>query len=251
MVEPLFKFDGALVEGATVVLAGSEGHHASSVRRMRVGEAISLTDGRGTRGRGQVSEVQPKQVSVKLSSVETEAPAHPRFTLVKAVAKGDRDEMAVQATTELGVSNITPWQASRSISRWDGKEAKNIARWQSIADEASKQSLRSNFAVVGEIVTTQSLAKYIAAAEAADKVYLILDPTSDLSLVSETVSEKLAAASQIAVVVGPEGGIETSELEALEAAGAVRVHLGSGILRTSTAGVAAVAYLSGAFGRWQ
>ena len=251
MVEPLFRFDGPMTPGATVELAGTEGHHAAAVRRMRVGEAIALTDGKGTRGRGQVSDVQPKQVSVKLETVELEALLHPRFTLVQAVAKGDRDEMAVQATTELGVTRITPWQASRSISRWDGKEAKNIARWQAIADEASKQSLRSNFAQVGEIVSSQSLSNTIAKASAAKAVYLVLDPTAPNSLVSEEVAKLLSDSTEIAVVVGPEGGIESSELKALEDAGAVRVNLGGGILRTSTAGVAAIAYLSGSLGKWQ
>ncbi len=251
MVEPLFRFDGSMTAGTTVVLAGTEGHHAAAVRRMRVGEAIALTDGKGTRARGQVSEVEAKQVSIKLATVETEEPAHPRFTLVQAVAKGDRDEMAVQATTELGVSNITPWQASRSVSRWDGKEAKNIARWQSIADEASKQSLRSRFAQVSEIVSTQALLKRVSMASETKTVYIVLDPTAAVSIVDETVAKTLSDAAEIAVVVGPEGGIETAELQSLQEAGAIRVHLGAGILRTSTAGVAAVAYLSGALGKWQ
>ncbi len=251
MVEPLFRFDGPMAVGTTVVLAGTEGHHAAAVRRMRVGEAIALTDGKGTRARGQVSEVEAKQVSIKVATVEIESPAHPRFSLVQAVAKGDRDEMAVQATTELGVSKITPWQASRSISRWDGKEAKNIARWQAIADEASKQSLRSNFAQVGEIVSTQALVKLVSLAAETKTVYVVLDPTATESLVGESAAKALAEAAEIAVVVGPEGGIETSELQSLQDAGAIRVHLGAGILRTSTAGVAAVAYLSGALGKWQ
>jgi 16S rRNA (uracil1498-N3)-methyltransferase len=251
MVEPLFRFDEPMTAGATVVLAGTEGHHAAAVRRMRVGEAIALTDGAGTRGRGQVSSVQPKQVSIRISTVEVESLQLPRFTLVQAVTKGDRDEMAVQATTELGVSRITPWQSSRSISRWDGKEAKNIARWQAIADEASKQSLRANFAKVGPVLATTALGQQVTQSVAAKCVYLVLDPTSSTSLSDDSVQAKLSAAQEIAVVVGPEGGIEQFELEALESAGAIRVHLGNGILRTSTAGVAAFSYLAGALGKWQ
>ncbi|NDH65865.1 MAG: 16S rRNA (uracil(1498)-N(3))-methyltransferase [Microbacteriaceae bacterium] len=251
MVEPLFRFEGQLVSGQTVLLTGTEGHHAAAVRRMRVGEAIALTDGNGTRGRGQVTEVQPKQISVKLFSVEMQALEHPLFTLVQAVTKGDRDEMAVQATTELGVSRITPWQSNRSISRWDGKEAKNIARWQAIADEAAKQSLRVNFPKVGAVLSTGSLAGCVVDSATSKSVYLVLDPTSTTSITDDAVQARIAAAIEIAVVVGPEGGIEEFELEALEAAGALRVHVGTSILRTSTAGVAAFSYLSGALGKWQ
>jgi 16S rRNA (uracil1498-N3)-methyltransferase len=250
MVEPLFRFDGALIEGALVDLAGSEGHHAASVRRMRVGEGIVLTDGAGLRARGSVVVVQSKQLSIKIIEVKFETHTQPDFVLVQAIAKGDRDEMAIQACTELGVARIRPWQSNRSISRWDGKEQKNLQRWQAIVDEASKQSLRVFFPVVEPVLDSRGLEKHIATS-APLEIFLVLDPTADASIADEAILRTMATASKISLIVGPEGGLDQSEVSAFESAGAMRVNLGTGVLRTSTAGVAAIAFLSGALGKWR
>ena len=243
MVEPLFRFNEPLVPGQEVQLSGPEGHHAAAVRRMRVGEAIALTNGRGLKARGVVSAVAPKQLTVAVHSVDTfELPAV-TFTLVQAVAKGDRDELAVQAATELGTSKVVPWQADRSISKWDGKEEKNRERWQQIVDEAAKQALRPWFPPVTQVQSSKSLATQIA--ESAG-TFLVLDPTAVMSL----NQVELSSAGEVALIVGPEGGITEAELALFETAGAKRVHLGSGILRTSTAGMAAISVLAAKSGYW-
>ena len=243
MVEPLFRFNEPLVPGQEVQLSGPEGHHAAAVRRMRVGEAIALTNGRGLKARGVVRAVAPKQLTVAVHSVDTfELPAV-TFTLVQAVAKGDRDELAVQAATELGTSKVVPWQADRSISKWDGKEEKNRERWQQIVDEAAKQALRPWFPTVTQVQSSKSLAKQIA--ESAG-TFLVLDPTAVMSL----NQVELSSAGEVALIVGPEGGITEAELALFETAGAKRVHLGSGILRTSTAGMAAISVLAAKSGYW-
>ena len=243
MVEPLFRFNEPLVPGQEVQLGGPEGHHASAVRRMRVGEAIALTNGRGLKARGVVRAVAPKQLTVAVHSVDTfELPAV-TFTLVQAVAKGDRDELAVQAATELGTSKVVPWQADRSISKWDGKEEKNRERWQQIVDEAAKQALRPWFPPVTQVQSSKSLATQIA--ESAG-TFLVLDPTAVMSL----NQVELSSAGEVALIVGPEGGITEAELALFETAGAKRVHLGSGILRTSTAGMAAISVLAAKSGYW-
>ena len=243
MVEPLFRFNEPLVPGQEVQLGGPEGHHAAAVRRMRVGEAIALTNGRGLKARGVVRAVAPKQLTVAVHSVDTfELPAV-TFTLVQAVAKGDRDELAVQAATELGTSKVVPWQADRSISKWDGKEEKNRERWQQIVDEAAKQALRPWFPTVTQVQSSKSLATQIA--ESAG-TFLVLDPTAVMSL----NQVELSSAGEVALIVGPEGGITEAELALFETAGAKRVHLGSGILRTSTAGMAAISVLAAKSGYW-
>ncbi len=243
MVEPLFRFNEPLVPGQEVQIGGPEGHHAAAVRRMRVGEAIALTNGRGLKARGVVSAVAPKQLTVAVHSVDTfELPAV-TFTLVQAVAKGDRDELAVQAATELGTSKVVPWQADRSISKWDGKEEKNRERWQQIVDEAAKQALRPWFPPVTQVQSSKSLATQIA--ESAG-TFLVLDPTAVMSL----NQVELSSAGEVALIVGPEGGITEAELALFETAGAKRVHLGSGILRTSTAGMAAISVLAAKSGYW-
>lgn len=249
MVLPLFRYDGRLAENTQVLLDGPEGHHAASVRRMRQGEAIQLTNGKGARATGSVVENQGKTLTVFIDSVAVEVAPAPSLGLVQAVAKGDRDELAIQAATELGASRVIPWQANRSVSNWNGKEQKSRDRWQAIVDEAAKQSLRSIFPSVEAILDTKSLAKSIAAAPASD-LYVILDPTAECSIAQFVTELQTSQPQSVTLVVGPEGGISDAEVETLLSSGAVVVNLGSGILRTSTAGVAAMAYLSGALGFW-
>lgn len=243
MVEPLFRFDGKPSIGVEVVLDGPEGHHAAAVRRMRVGEAIALTNGTDLQARGVVTEVAAKSVTVRIDSIEQLSRPVLSFGLVQALAKGDRDELAIQAATELGCLIITPWQADRSISRWDdSKRAKGQERWQTIASEAAKQALRPLFPEVRSLVTSKQLT-----AQIPNEKFLVLDPTATLSL----HDWEPPVEGSVQIVVGPEGGISETELESFQAAGAVRVHLGSGILRTSTAGMAAIAYLAGRTGLWR
>jgi 16S rRNA (uracil1498-N3)-methyltransferase len=242
VVEPLFRFAGLPVAGSELLLDGPEGHHAASVRRMRAGEAIQLTNGIDTHSRGVVSQVAAKSLTILIDTVEEIARPKLTFGLTQALAKGDRDELAIQAATELGATRITPWQAERSISRWDAaKTAKNIERWSTITSEAAKQALRPVFPKVGEPVTTKQLAAN------ANSNFLVLDPTAELSLADWQAPTE----GHIELIVGPEGGISEHELELLENAGGVRVHLGSGILRTSTAGMAALAFLAGRSGLWR
>ncbi len=244
MVEPLFRANLAAKPelGSLVSLDGPEGKHAVSVRRMRVGEAIQLTDGSGMRVRGEVASVADKSLAVKVHSVETEAVPESRFVLVQALAKGDRDELAIQAATELGAWGIIPWQAERSISRWDAAKAtKGVERWQSIGAEAAKQSLRVFEPIVENPVTTKQLSARVTDFAQV----LVLDPTASVGLGSLELATGLTA-----IVVGPEGGISDSELAELEKAGAKRVRLGAEILRTSTAGVAAISALQAKLGAW-
>ena len=237
MVEPLFHKDNLEVSaGSTVPLDGPEGKHAVQVRRMRVGEAIQLSDGKGTRVRGNVSEIATGSLTLTVEEVIKESLPQRQITLVQALAKGDRDEMAIQAGTELGAMGIIPWQASRSISRWDGpKKDKGQARWQQIVSEAAKQSLRAYTPEVSPILDTKELG---ALARNFDLVLVL-----DTSATTELSQTQLPAAGTIALVVGPEGGIEQSELDLLETAGAKLVSLGANVLRTSTAGPAVIAAL--------
>ena len=237
MVEPLFHKDNLVAEvGSLVELDGPEGKHAVQVRRMREGEAIQLSDGKGLRVRGTVAELSGSTLKLQVVEVIREDLPARQITLVQALAKGDRDELAIQAATELGVMGIIPWQAARSISRWDGpKIAKGQARWQQIVSEAAKQSLRAYTPEVKNIVDTKELEALVST---FDQV-LVLDTSA-----TATVAEAgIPASGTLALVVGPEGGIEQSELDVLQAAGARLVSLGANVLRTSTAGPALIAAL--------
>lgn len=231
-------------ESTSVSLTGDEAHHAAQVARLRVGEGVSVSDGRGWRADGIARSVSKNRVEIDVSGAFHEEVTGLVVSLVQALAKGDRDELAVQAATELGVSRVIPWQAERSISRWEGdKRSKGVARWQSICRESAKQALRSRVPAVHELVTTSGI---VAATDGAD--ILVLDPRSTRGIGDWARENPTARA--IAVVVGPEGGITESELSYLEAAGATAVRLGKDIMRTSTAGPAAISALNSLLGKW-
>lgn len=235
---------GDTAVGDTVSLSGAEAKHAAVVRRVRVGESVTLGDGRGAWLEGTVADVSASRVDVTITGrTATDAP-QVRLVLVQALAKGDRDELAVQAACELGVDEVVPWQAARSISRWEGAKAvKGRERWATIVREAAKQAHRPWVPEVSEPLTTAQVI-----ARGAGARMLVLDPTATARLSEITVDSD--AERGIMLIVGPEGGIAPDELEKFEAAGAERVRLGDTVLRTSTAGPAAIAVLSVALGRW-
>ncbi|MFK3678925.1 16S rRNA (uracil(1498)-N(3))-methyltransferase [Microbacterium sp. NPDC090218] len=227
--------------GDLVSLTGAEAKHAAVVRRLRVGESVTVGDGAGVWLTGIAEEVSPTRVEVRIAQRAEHPAASPRIVLVQALAKGDRDELAVQAACELGVDEIVPWQASRSVSRWEGPKAvKGRERWATIVREAAKQAHRPWVPDVVAPVSTKQLAE-----RASSQRVLLLDPTA-----STRLSEIEADGRDLVLVVGPEGGISDEELDRLTAAGAERVLLGDTVLRTSTAGPAAIAVLSVALGRW-
>lgn len=232
-----------LVAGSTVTLEGDEARHAASVARLTPGENVALTDGRGLMAQSVVQESSAQRVTLVVASVEDVAPLTPEVWLVQALAKGDRDERAVEACTELGVDRIIPWQAARSVARWSGaKIEKSVARWQRIAGEASKQSLRAWVPGVENMVELQQLVDM-----ASSTRMVLLEPMASLAL-----HQAIPAGDQpVVLVVGPEGGISPQEREALENAGATSASLGPLVMRTSTAGVAALSVLNHTLGRFE
>lgn len=245
MVEPLFfsTIGKDTVAGSNFVLGGPEAKHAVGVRRMVPGEAIAISDGAGLKIRGKVSKVGKDTLDVSVESVENVPAPAVQLHLAQALAKGDRDELAIQACTELGAYGVIPWQSDRSISIWkEDKKIKGQTRWQSIVTEAAKQSLRAFAPVVEAVQNSQELIARLAAFETV----LVLDPEAKSSISQVSIP----SSGSVAIVVGPEGGISESELEAFALAGFSSVRLGSGVLRTSTAGMAAMAYLQAKLGDW-
>lgn len=228
--------------GDVVVLDGDEGRHAATVKRIRVGEQVGLTDGAGVRAVGSVTEAGKATLTLTVDQVEQVQRATPSVSVVQALPKGDRGELAVEMLTEIDVDRIVPWAASRSVAVWKGERAtKGLAKWRSTARTAAKQARRAWLPEVTELVTTAQVVELIAAADLAVVLHEAADlPLADLSL---------DGVSTIVVVVGPEGGISDEELAAF--AGAHVVMLGSSVLRTSTAGVAAVAALLSRTDRWR
>jgi 16S rRNA (uracil1498-N3)-methyltransferase len=232
--------------GASILLTGQEARHAATVSRLRVGERVLLTNGTGLLVEAETVSIAKVGVGFNvISSKQLPAP-QPRVILVQALAKGDRDERAIEMATELGVSTVIPWQAARSVSRWEGEKAeKGQQRWQTIVREASKQAVR---AWIPNVTRVHSTADVLSASFSG--LTLVLDPSGSLSVSAALTSFGAEQPTEVRVIVGPEGGLTADEVDQYASAGAVIVGLGSNILRTSTAGPAVIAVLNEMLGRW-
>lgn len=229
---PVFVVAPGELGAGEVVLDGPEGHHAAQVRRVKAGEHVDLVDGEGTRAHCVVTAVERGRVTVRVGESTHEPAPSPRLVVVQALAKGDRGERAVELLTEVGVDEIVPWSAARSVVQWQGERGeKALQRWRSTAREASKQSRRARFTEVRAPATTAQVAARVAAAELA--VVLFGDaPGSLAEIVPPTTGD-------IVLVVGPEGDLTDAELRTFDTSAARRSSLGSTVMRTSTAGVVA------------
>lgn len=224
--------------GGRAWLEGAEARHAAVVKRIGVGETIRISDGSGTAVEGPVLEVAPERVVITIDQVLTSDDGALRWTVVQALAKGERQELAIELLTEVGVDQIWAWQSHRSIVRWDGPKAtKGLGRWQATAREAAKQSRRAATPVIGErVLSSKALIELV---EASAALVLVLHEDADLPI--EAV--ELTGADEVMLIVGPEGGISPDELTGLTAAGARPVSISDGVLRTSTAGAVGLVQL--------
>jgi len=230
-----------LLAGAELVLDGPEGRHAGTVRRVRVGEQVVVTDGAGHGVEAEVLAVGPDGVRLGVRSRWEEPAPQPRVVVVQALPKGDRGEVAVETLTEVGVDVIVPWAAARCVTRWrEDRAAKSLARWRSTAREAGKQARRVRWPDVRPLASTADVAALLASAAAG----LVLHEEATTPLASVPVPPE----GDVVLVVGPEGGISPEELAAFSAAQHVR--LGPSVLRTSTAGTVAAGIVLSRTPRW-
>ena len=247
MTAPLFFVSADRLAGATpgsmIVLDGPEGRHGATVKRIGIGEQVLLADGVGHRADAIVENAGLRELHLRLQAITLQPQPDSRFVLVQALAKGDRDGQAIEAATELGVDEVVPWQAARSVVIWRGdRAARSLRKWESIVLAAAKQSRRTRVPVVSEPANHQAVIQRIEEASLA----LVLHEEATISL----AGLELPSSGDVVLIVGPEGGISADELSAFVAAGAVAVRLGSNILRSSSAGPAALAVMSAA-GRWR
>jgi 16S rRNA (uracil1498-N3)-methyltransferase len=251
------------------VLAGAEGRHAGVVQRRSRGERVDVVDGAGARLECTVAAVGADGVTLHVLARIDEATPDVLLVLVQALAKGDRDELAIEAATEVGVDAVVPWQAERSVVVWRGdRAAKSRSRWLGTVRAAAKQSRRAWTPQVEQPLDGRGLVDRVQACVGAGGKALVLHEQAtepldrvDLSVLApgtavDDVSPNRADGGpgvrrrEVLVVVGPEGGISARELDALIGAGAVAVRLGPHVLRTSTAGPVALALLAQRLGRW-
>ena len=244
MTAPVFLADGADLAADLIVLTGAEGRHAATVRRIRPGERADVTDGQGLLAECVVTAAGAGQVELRVQARREVPVPDPLITVVQAIPKGERAELAVETMTEVGVDVIVPWQAGRCVARWPADRApKALGRWRSAAREAAKQARRARVPEVTGLASSADVVARIPAAAFA----IVLEPDAGVALSQLAL---LPVSGDIVLIVGPEGGISPDELTAFTNAGATSARLGESVLRTSTAGAVAAAVLMTATGRW-
>ncbi len=237
----LFLVD-KLESSQSIEVAGDEAHHAIKVLRIKLGEEILVSDGAGNWVRAVVENIEKKTFMAKVLERGFQEEKSPRIIVVQGLPKSDRVKDAIEILVESGVDLIIPWQADRSISKW---QKDSLDKWQSAAVAATKQSRRFR---KPEIIDGLSLSE-ILEIESENSAFLVMHESATTKL-SEVVTSKFADMSEIIIVIGPEGGISDSELALLEGAGAHIVGLGPEVFRSAHAGGAALSAVSALIGRW-
>jgi 16S rRNA (uracil1498-N3)-methyltransferase len=240
---PLFYVDVLPTEGGVATVSGDEGFHAATVRRIRPGEQLLVGDGAGQLASCEVSDVDRGALHARVLSQWSVARPAPSVTVVQALPKSERSELAIESATEAGADEFVAWQAARCVARWEGARAeKGLRRWRAVARAAASQSRRAYIPSVSGPVSTAELPGLVA----DDGAVLVLHGSAP-----DVLSEKhVAQADSITLVIGPEGGITDDELDELTSAGAVAVRLAPTVLRTSTAAAVALGALGVLTHRW-
>ncbi|RRO19291.1 16S rRNA (uracil(1498)-N(3))-methyltransferase [Saccharopolyspora rhizosphaerae] len=240
---PVFSVE-RLPEVGPTTLDGPEGKHAATVRRLRVGEELLLSDAQGGMARCSVEAAERDSLRLTVSETWHEPRPALRVRVVQALVKGDRGELAVELATESGVDGVVPWRASRCVAKWDDgpRGAKALARWRTTAASAAKQARRAWTPEITEPVSTKQLAELVAEVDTA----LVLHESATGQLTDVDLPES----GEVLLVVGPEGGITDEELAALTRAGAQVTRLGRTVLRASTAAAVALGALGALTTRW-
>jgi len=248
MSRALFYVDELPEVGGLAIVDGDEGFHAATVRRIRPGEELDLGDGAGTVAQCVIEDAAKGRLTARVLARRTVEPPNPQVTVVQALPKSDRSELAVELATEVGADSFVAWQSERCVARWDGSARvdKGLRRWQAVVRSAARQSRRPYVPAVTSLVTTPELVATVGTATADGAVVLVLHESATLPL----AKVPLVQACSLMLVVGPEGGISDDEAAALSAAGATVVRLGPTVLRTSTAAAVALGALGVLTPRW-
>lgn len=246
MAATVFYLEQIPEPGGIAVLDGPEGRHAATVRRIRVGEPITLSDGAGVLAPSEVVAAQKDRLELKVLERFAAHPVSPRVTVVQALPKSDRSELAVELMTEAGADVIVPWQAARCVANWEGKAGKGVDKWRAAARSAARQSRRAYIPEVTELHRTGDVLELIRNVKADNGVVAALHESG----AGRFAALPLATASRVVLIVGPEGGLDDAELAALSDAGAEPVLLGPTVLRTSTAAAVALGALGALTPRW-
>lgn len=234
--------DAALEPGMRITLAGSTAGHVTRVLRLRIGEALTLFNGRGGEYAATIEESSGGEVRVAVGEhrpTERESPL--AITLAQGISRGERMDLVVQKATELGVAQLAPLMLERSVVRLDAQQAhRKLNHWHAIAVAACEQSGRNR---LPEVLAPATLREFLQSTASAASTRLLLSPSAARRL--EDLDAPLGAVS---VLIGPEGGLADSEQVAALAAGFTAVRLGPRVLRTETAAIVALSLLQREFG---
>lgn len=230
------------VERRRVVITGEDVNHIVNVLRIRQGEELAVSNGvDGKEYRCEVHAFDGEQVECVLRFIKEDGVELPaRVRLFQALPKADKMELIIQKAVELGVYEIIPVASARCVVKLDAKkEGSKLARWNAISEAAAKQSRR---ALIPKVSSVVSFADAVKEAAGADVKMIPYELAADMARTRELIGS-IRPGSQIAVMIGPEGGFEETEIEQAKAAGIVPVTLGRRILRTETAGLTVMAWL--------
>ncbi|WP_138493280.1 RsmE family RNA methyltransferase [Paenibacillus pinistramenti] len=226
-----------------VLVAGEDARHITKVMRGKPGDKIIVSDGQGRVVLAELASLEPDSVTAKVleSMPETSEP-RVKVDIAQSLPKGDKMETVIQKCTEIGAASFIPFLSERTIVQYDErKEGKRTARWAKIAKEAAEQAHRSRIPEVRQPLKWKGLLELF---QGYDLVCLCYEKETGAQLrdIIEPFASSLGreAAGRVLVIVGPEGGFTEEEVSAAEAAGAKSVGLGRRILRTETAGMAAL-----------
>lgn len=249
MTNPLFY--SAEVSGATVdqlvTLDVAASAHAIRSQRLGTNDAVAVSDGAGTFAAGHIESPDPKQAGIRLQTVTVEKKPEVHINLVQALAKADRDLLAVEMATELGVDSVTPWQALRSIVRLrPDRQSKMLDKWTAKLQSAAQQARRAYIPDLKQPIVAKQVADLHDPQQGHS--VLVLHEEGDHNIAD--IAESMQAVHTIHLVVGPEGGVSPEELQAVYAAGGTAVKIGSNVMRASTAGPVAIALLNQLMNRW-
>lgn len=235
-----FFVEDAQISAADVVIEGSDVNHIKNVLRMKCGEKIRISSTEGRNFYCSVTEITNEFVRAEiLEELTDDTELFNRIYLFQGLPKSDKMELIIQKAVELGVSEVIPVSMKNCVVKLDEKKAASkINRWQEIAKSAAKQSKRS------KIPTVQMPMSYKQAVEKAKELDVILVPYENERGMQATreVIGNIRQGQSIGIFIGPEGGFDDSEIELIKEH-AHLISLGNRILRTETAGLAALAIL--------
>lgn len=244
----LSDFSTSPTVGEVMVIRGAEAKHIH-VRRLREGTQVEITNGCDGLLLGTLMHVDQREVHIRIDrAAKLERPA-PHVTVVQALPKSDRAELAVDLMVESGVDAIIPWSARNCVAKWQGKEEKARLKWENASREAAKQARRAWIPPVQKLHNTAAIVAHIRSVVEAGGVVGILH--EEETQLFRDFAARAAEAPEVTFIVGPEGGVAPEEVEEFVAAGARPIVLGPTVLRTALAGAAAINALGPLSQRWQ